>query len=76
MARYFFNFIDGKLLVDREGTECADMHDVRTQAIHTAGCMLRDMGPDYGHGFDWQMLVTDETHTTVLKLKFSVEVPA
>ncbi len=76
MPRYFFNVIDGKLLVDDEGAECSGMSEVRAQAIETAGAMLRDMGGNFPNNLEWQMLVTDESKRTVFKLWFSAEEPA
>ena len=76
MPLYFFNVIDGKFLVDEDGTECAGMPEVRTQAIQTAGAILKDYGEKFPQGLEWQMHVTDESKTTVLKLVFSAEEPA
>lgn len=73
MARYFFNVIDGKLLTDEEGTECASLDEARAAAIETAGAMLRDAGRGIWDGSEWQMLVTDEEHRTRLRLRFSAE---
>ncbi len=75
MPRYFFNVIDGKFLVDEEGTECSGMIEVRQQAIAFAGSMLRDEAGKFPSGLEWQMHVTDEAKQTVLKLTFSVEEP-
>jgi hypothetical protein len=47
MARYYFHVIDGKFLVDDEGTECRGITDVREQAIATAGAILRDSAEDF-----------------------------
>ena len=75
MSRYFFHVVDGQFLVDDEGTECAGMAEVRSQAIHTAGTILRDMNGSFPSGLEWQMHVTDEAKTTVFKLRFSAEEP-
>ena len=45
MPRYYFHVIDGKLLIDDEGTECANSAVVREEAIATAGAMLKDYAP-------------------------------
>jgi hypothetical protein len=73
MARYFFHVIDGKFLVDEEGTECLGLTQVREQAIATAGAILRDYAPNFPSGVEWQMHVTDEDNTAVFKLRFSME---
>ena len=75
MPRYFFHIIDGQFVVDGEGTECSGMAEVRTQAIQTAGAILRDMNGTFPSGLEWQMHVTDEAKTTVFKLRFSAEEP-
>ena len=75
VARYYFNVIDGKLLVDNEGTECSDMVEVRVQAIETAGAILRDLAVAWPNGVEWQMHVTDESRSTVFRLRFSAEEP-
>jgi hypothetical protein len=76
MPRYFFNIVDGRFLVDHEGTELSGLDEMRVQAIDTAGAMLREAGRSTsGKGPEWQMHVTDEAHKTVLKLCFSVEEP-
>src|SRR5689334_14632971 len=42
-ADTFFTILDGKLIVDTEGQNCASWGDVREQALRTAGECLRDM---------------------------------
>jgi hypothetical protein len=73
MALYYFHVIDGEFLVDEEGTECADMREVRDQAITSAGEILRDKGGTYPAGAQWQMHVTDAERKTVFRLNFSAE---
>ena len=76
MPRFFFHVIDGKLVVDTEGTECAGMAEVREQAITTAGEILRDAAARFGSGTEWHMHVTDADQNTVLRLRFSADEPA
>jgi hypothetical protein len=73
MPRYFFHVVDGKFLVDDEGTECAGLSEVREQALATAGAILKDYAPRFPSGTEWQMHVTDESKTTLFKLRFSME---
>src|SRR4051812_3507064 len=73
MPRYFFHVVDGKFLVDDEGTECAGPAEVREQAIETAGSILKDLAREYPSGLEWQMHVTDETKATVLRIRFSLD---
>jgi hypothetical protein len=73
VARYFFNIIDGKFLVDEVGCELPNMTAVRAMAIETAGAILRDEGSHLPVGSEWQMYVTDAAKRTVYKLSFSAE---
>ena len=75
MPRYYFNVIDGKFLVDEEGTECSSMSVVREEAVAAAGAILKDMAPEYPSGQEWQVHVTDAAKKTVLRLRFSLEAP-
>jgi hypothetical protein len=78
VARYFFNVIDGKFLVDDVGVELPDMAAVRAAAMEAAGEILRDEGSRLPIGTEWLMFVTNEAKETVFKLRFSAEdvVPA
>lgn len=71
MPRYFFNVVDGHFLVDNVGTECRDMHEVRNQAITTAGDILRGKEA-LSESLEWEMHVTDSAKITVLKITFEV----
>jgi hypothetical protein len=73
VARYFFNVIDGKFIVDDVGVELPDIAAIRSMAIRTAGAILRDEGTRLAVGADWQMYVTNEAKETVFKLRFSAE---
>jgi len=75
MPRYFFHVIDGAFLVDDTGTDCANMGEVRRQAIETAGQILGDMGENFAFGTEWQMHVTDHLKQTVFRLRFSADAP-
>lgn len=75
MARYFFNVVDGHVIVDKEGTECSGIAEVRAQAIATAGAILVGVEGSFPED-EWQMHVTDTNQKTVLKLRFSAEEPA
>jgi hypothetical protein len=71
-GRYFFTILDGKLIVDAEGQYCASWGDMREQAIRTAGECLRDMAPRFPSNLDWQLVVTNESNETVLRLRFGL----
>ena len=73
MPRYFFHVIDGRDIIDSEGTELADLRQARIEAIHLAGSILRDEGDKFWKGEEWHMNVTDASGLSVLKLRFSAE---
>ncbi|ULK96089.1 hypothetical protein [Bradyrhizobium sp. I71] len=74
-TRYFFTVMDGKLIVDEEGTLCSSWEDMRMQAITMAGHCLRDLAPKYPNGLEWQMVVTNEARETLLRMRFSLSEP-
>jgi len=71
-GRYFFTILDGKLIVDTEGEYCASWGDMREQAIRTAGECLRDMAAKYPSDLEWQLVVTNESNETVMRLRFAL----
>ena len=73
MPRYFFNVKDGKDIPDDEGTELAGVVQARTQAILTAGEMIRSDGATVRNGSDWRMNVTDEAGDRLFTLRFSAD---
>ena len=73
MPRYYFHVIDGREIIDSEGTELADLRQARIEAIHLAGSILRDEGDEFWNGEQWHMNVTDASGQSVLKLHFSAD---
>lgn len=73
MPRDFFHVIDGRDLIDNEGTKFPNLRYVRAEAIRTAGAILRDEGDRFWTGTEWQMNVTDAAGQSVLKLRFSAD---
>lgn len=71
-GRYFFTILDGKLIVDNVGEFFASWDDVRKEAIRTAGECLRDMATKYPDDLEWQLVVTNESNDTVLRLHFAL----
>src|ERR687893_1642655 len=71
MPRYFFHVIDGRAIIDHEGTEFPNLRTARAEAIRMAGAILRDEGDKFWSGEEWHMNVTDLTGQSVLKLRFS-----
>jgi uncharacterized protein DUF6894 len=77
MARYFFHVIDGRSVVDEEGTELTSLGEARREAVRLSGNILSE-GPDqFWEGEQWRMDVADERGLTLFALHFSaVEAPA
>jgi hypothetical protein len=73
VPRYFFNFKDGKEILDNEGVELSGIEEARAQAVVSSGEALRDYGKNFWDGTEWRMWVTDEAGTTVCALRFSAE---
>ena len=73
MPRYYFHVMDGRALVDTEGTDLAGLMQARAEAIRTAGRILADNGRSFWPGTTWQMAVADAAGDTVLTLRFSAD---
>ena len=73
LPRYFFNFKDGKEVLNHEGVELRDLEEAREQAVVASGEALRETGGKFWTGEEWRMWVTDEAGTTVCALRFSAE---
>ena len=73
MPRYFFHVIDGKEIIDNEGTELADLDEARAEAIVLSGEMLNDLGGKFWNNGQWQVRVEDESGGKVCALTFSAD---
>jgi len=73
MPRYFFHVIDGREIIDNQGSELASLKEARVEAIQLAGAILRDEGDKFWNGEEWHMDVTDASGQSVLKLHFSAD---
>jgi hypothetical protein len=60
MPRYFFHVIDGRAVIDTEGTEYPDLQQARLAAVQTAGRIIELEGPEAWHNNAWRMSVADE----------------
>ena len=58
---------------DLEGTLLPGLAEARSQAIVTAGEILKSEGLRFWNGTEWRMKVTDDIGTSVLTLKFSAD---
>ena len=73
MPRYFFHVIDGKEIIDNEGTLLAGVDEARAEAIVVSGEMLRDLGGKFWGNGQWQIRVTDEAGAKVCALTFAAD---
>jgi hypothetical protein len=73
--RYFFNFKDGKTILDDEGTELADIKAVKKEAVQSSAELLKGHDSEqFWTGEPWILWVTDQPNgegNTVLTLTFS-----
>ena len=75
MPRYYFHVMDGRVVIDEDGTELAGPEDVRREAIRAAGEILANgEAASLAGGHVWNMTVADEDAKTVLTLRFKMEV--
>lgn len=73
VPHYFFHVVNGHLLIDRDGVDCATVHEARIEAVRAAGEMLKELGAQPWRVSHWYMFVTDEQNKTLFKLAFEVE---
>jgi hypothetical protein len=72
MPRYFFNIHDGKNVIDREGTELADLAEARLSAVELAGRSIADMSDTFWtQDHKWRLEVLDENGKLLFTLNFS-----
>ena len=55
MPRYFFHVHDGSERPDTDGTDLAGMGQVRSDAVHLTGEILRDMGGRFWWLPEWRL---------------------
>jgi hypothetical protein len=73
MSRYFFHVINSEFMPDPQGMECSTPDEVKDQAVHIAGAMLKDQGLTLWETGNFHMFVCDEQNKTHLKLSFVAE---
>jgi hypothetical protein len=76
MARYFFNFLDGKDIPDPVGSEHADIESVRAEAVEVMTEILRGNLLQKEDVSSWMVQVTDEKNNTVLVISLTASVRA
>lgn len=70
MPRYFFHVMDGRAIIDKEGTELPGPSEMRRHALETAGQIVSNQDSGLSQGWPWQMTVVDESDKTVYALWF------
>ncbi|SOB87441.1 hypothetical protein SAMN06297144_2573 [Sphingomonas guangdongensis] len=70
MLRYFFYIRDGQTFVDLQGTELADIHAAKREAVQFAGHLLSDQPDTAWDGTKWVLRVTDANDLTLFSLTF------
>ena len=70
MPRYYFHVMDGRVLIDTEGTELASLEAVHEEALRAAGGILADMDAHALAKAAWTMTVADGAGKAVYSLRF------
>ncbi|WP_267359093.1 MULTISPECIES: hypothetical protein [unclassified Methylobacterium] len=70
MPLYFFHVRDGRSSPDDTGTELANWHEARREAVQFAGEVIRDNAQQIALGQDWHIEVTDEHQVPLFRLDF------
>ena len=66
MSTYHFNLADGSKEPDKDGTELADIHSARLEAIRFAGDMARERAAAVWADGSLQVEVTDDAGMVLL----------
>ena len=67
MARYFFDIDDGQLHRDTEGTECANLEEVRKEAMNALPEIARYAIPTDGDQQAFAVFARDERRNLIYK---------
>jgi len=70
MPRYFFHVRDGHSSPDDVGTELANWHEARIEAVRFAGEIIRDHAQQIALGQDWYVEITDEQQVVLFRIDF------
>ena len=60
MPKYFFNLVDGRTSLDREGSQIESLEQARLEAVVYAASMLRDRPEEVWAGGNWRVEVSDD----------------
>ena len=72
MPHYFFHVHDGVQQLDREGVDLSRHAEAHSQAVVTAGEMMKDVDGHFTRG-NWSMRVLDETGEVVSDILIAVK---
>lgn len=70
MPIFHFNVHDGVSLPDQDGENLPDLAAARAVALDLACDLFREMGPEFWHGKEWKMDVTDGQGVILFSLTF------
>ena len=73
MPRYFFHVVDSRDIPDAEGTVLPDPAEARSEALVTAGEILRDVGMKGWTGTEWRLRVEDEAGQKLFTVRLSID---
>jgi len=71
MALFFFDIADGMRDEDQVGSELADLHTARHQAVRFAGELMRDRSEIIWEGHDLRVEVLDRDRTPLFAVVVS-----
>ena len=68
MPLYFVHVRDGRSSPDDSGTERANWHEARVEAVRFAGEIIRDHAQQIALGQEWYVEVTDDQQVALFRL--------
>ncbi len=71
MPRYFFHIHENRPTRDVDGVTLASDDEARSQAVITAGEMLKEKGDAFWTSGEWRMDVADEAGVVVCSLRLT-----
>ena len=76
MPKYYFHVIDGKALIDGEGTNLKGDDEAREHAVEISTSLLKGMLKAWPSELGWKVLVVDASRTVIATLSFGVTRPS
>lgn len=76
MPLYFFHSQDGDVVIDPDGTECADYSAAKVEAVRLMGGLIAEQPEDFWGSESMKLMVTNESGMLLFALDLScVEAP-